>query len=191
VRGAQSSTARARGVERDALHLAGARGLVDGLEARAEDRVQLAHDVVHRRADPGAEIQHLAARAIQRQHVRLDHVADVQVVADRVAGAEDLRPLPVQHQPDEDRVDAGLAVRILARAVHVRIAEHGVVEAVEQLPQVEVVLERVLAHAVGRLRVHRMLLGRGQEARLAVQCSAGRGVDELLHAVARAAAQQR
>ena len=58
-------------------------------------------------------------------------------------------------------------MRILARAEHVGVAQHGVVEAVEQLPQIEVVLERVLAGAIGRLGVDRVPLGGRQLAALA------------------------
>src|SRR5947208_13550482 len=57
------------------------------------------------------------------------------------------------------RVHPGLAVRVLARAIDVRVAQDRVVEAVEQLPDVEVVLQGVLARAVGRLGIHRMILG--------------------------------
>ena len=101
-----------------------------------------------------------------------------------------LRRLPGEHQADEDGVHAGLAVRVLARAVDVRVAQHGVVEPVEQLPDVQVVLDRVLARAVGRLGVHRVLLGRRQLAALAVERAAGRGVDDLAHAVRHARLQQ-
>ena len=67
----------------------GARRLVDRVAREARDGLELADDVVDARADAGAEVHHLAAAPVQREHVARDHVVHVQVVAHRAAVAED------------------------------------------------------------------------------------------------------
>src|SRR5258706_12128870 len=80
---------RARRVEVDLLHLAGPRRLVLRLACEVEGALELAEDLVHRGADPGPDVDHLAAAALERQHVGFDHVVHVDVVALRLAAAED------------------------------------------------------------------------------------------------------
>ena len=60
--------------------------------------------------------------------------------------------------PGEDRDDAGLAVRVLARAVDVGERERGVLEPVDLAVVVQVVARRLLRDAVRRLRPLRVAL---------------------------------
>ena len=100
--------------------------------------------------DASSQIVDAADRAVKGEHVRLDDIAHVAVVAGLAAVAEDDRLLPGQQLQGEDGHHAGFAVRVLPGPVDVGIAEHGVFEAVVRLVGEQVVLHRVLADAVGR-----------------------------------------
>src|SRR3954471_21080313 len=110
----------AAGIEGAALDLAGARwGVLRGL---LEPR-ELGHHVeelLHARLDTRADVQHESAALVDRTHERVDDIVDIDVVARLRAVTEDQRTLAVEQPAREDRDHARLAVRILARAVHVR-----------------------------------------------------------------------
>ena len=89
------------------------------------------------------------ASRLRRGQRRRDHVAHIYVVAGLGAVAEDGRPPAVAQQAAEDRDHAGLAERVLARAVDVAEPQGDAGEAVEALVQRQVALGRVLALAVG------------------------------------------
>ena len=79
---------------------------------------------------------------LERQQVRAHDVADEDVVARLLAVAVHGDGLAAQHLPAEDRDDAGLAVRVLARAVDVGVAQRDEREAVLGLEEVAVELAR-------------------------------------------------
>ena len=87
-----------------------------------------------------------------RADERVDDVVDVHEVAGLRAVAEDHRALVAEQLAREDRDHARLAVRVLARAVHVGQRERGVLEPADRPVVVEVVADRLLRDAVRRLR---------------------------------------
>ncbi len=107
-------------------------------------------------------------------------VAHVDVVARLEAVAEDLGALAVEQAAAEDGHHAGLAVRVLARAVDVAQAQHRGLVAVEAPVQVAVALAGHLAHAVVRERAGLGRLGarHRQALVLAVAGAAGGGEDD-------------
>ena len=109
-------------------------------------------ELLHARLDAGADVHQQAAALVDRAHERVDDVVDVHEVAGLRAVAEDHRPLVAEQLAREDRDDARLAVRVLARAVHVGQRERGVLEAADRAVVVEVVADGLLRDAVRRLR---------------------------------------
>ena len=103
---------------------------------------------------PGADVEH-AALVAERTERRAGDVADVDVVARLAAVAEDPRLLASQSGAEEDRDDARLAVRVLARPVDVSVAERDVVQAVQPVERPQVLLARELRGAVRRERLER------------------------------------
>ena len=96
-----------------------------------------------------------------------------------------VRLLPAQQLQGEDGHHARFAVRVLPGPVDVGVAQDRVVEAVIGLVGEEVVLDGVLAHAVGRDGVDGMGLVHREVAGLAEEGAAGAGVDDLADAVTR------
>src|SRR5262249_56093303 len=77
---------------------------------------------------------------------RRDDVADEDVVARLRPVAVDPRRLRVPEGIHEDRHDAGLAVRVLPRPIHVAVAERDVRAAVEAVVRPRVLLRRGPRH---------------------------------------------
>ena len=125
----------------------------------------------------GADVEDAAVAAGRREH-RRDDVADVDVVARLLAVAEDRHALAGAQPVDEDRDDAALELRQLARPVDVREAERDVTRPVQAVPGREVLLGRELRGAVGRERPPLVVLPRGALA-LAVDRAAGGAEDQL------------
>ena len=88
------------------------------------------------------------------------------------------RLVAARHALEEDRDDAALEARVLARAVDVREAERDVRRAVDPVPAGEVLLAALLGDPVRRQRQERRLLVGGPGA-LAVARAARRGEDHL------------
>jgi hypothetical protein len=74
---------------------------------------------------------------------------------------------------------ASLAVRILARPIHVGIAQDRVVYAKIGFREKQMVFDVVLGGAVGIERIDGMILGHRQRGGLAIHGAAGRGIDDL------------
>ena len=130
---------------------------------------------------PGADVQEQAAALRRGAHEGVDDVVDEDVVARGLAVAEDLARLTGQQPRREDRHDARLAVRVLPRPVHVRESERRELDLVQLAVGDEVVVARLLRHAIRRQRMLRVRLLDGQVARVdvAVDRAAARGVDDL------------
>ena len=107
--------------------------------------------------------------------VRADDVVHVDVVARLEAVAEHDRLAAVDHTAAEDRDHAGLAERVLARAVDVAEAERHRGQAVQAVEQRAVALGAELGQAVRGLRRDRVVLGGRDRLRLAVDRPAGGG----------------
>src|SRR5438552_1127862 len=109
---------------------------------------------------------------------RVDDVADEHVVAPLAAVAVERRA-PAVHEPAaEDRDHAGLAERVLTRAVDVAVAERDGAEAVEARVEVAVLLGAELAGAVAGHRRGRRALRAGDLVDVAVDGAAGARVHE-------------
>ena len=94
-----------------------------------------------------------------------DDVADVDVVARLQAVAERDRRAALDELAAEDRDDAALAVRVLARAVDVRVAQRDRRQPVQAAVEAAVALGGVLALPVGRHRRRRVVLARSGSCR--------------------------
>ena len=110
--------------------------------------------------------------------IAADEIADVDVVARLLAVAEDLRRLALAQLAAEDRDDARLAVRVLARAVDVAEAQRHRRKPVEAVVEAEVALGAELALPVGGHRQRLDGLRRRQHVGLAVDRAARRGEDD-------------
>ena len=108
----------------------------------------------------------------------VDDVADEDVVARLPPVAEDFRRPAAGETTHEDRDDAGLAVWILARSVHVAVAKRDVRRLVEPVVGRQVLLAGELRGAVRGERPPLRILGRRRVA-LAVDRTARRGEDHL------------
>ena len=105
----------------------------------------------------------------------LHHVADIHVVPRRLAVPVQLRALRRVELVREDRDHTGLAVRALARAVHVPQPRHRVGHPVRQPPRLHVRLRRPLRRPVRAQRRGFALLARGHRRLVPVQRPARRG----------------
>ena len=104
-------------------------------------------------------------------------VADVNVVARRLAEAVHDDLLAAGQAVREDRDDAGLAVRLLSRPVDVAEAQHDVREPVQPPPGRDVRLAGELRRTVGRERLGWEGLRRRQRSVVPVDRAAGRRED--------------
>src|SRR5207302_782017 len=107
--------------------------------------------------------------------------ADVHVVARLEAVAEHDRAPAGNEPPAEDRDDARLPERVLARPVDVAVAERDGGQAVQAAEQLAIALGGMLRLAVERLQHDRMVLRRREDAALAVDRATGGGVDDAAH----------
>src|SRR5207249_941465 len=96
-------------------HLGRPRRRVRDARRNAQQRGQLAHEVVHARGDPRADVVDAGPLPAERGDDRLDDVADVDVVALVAAVAEHRDRPPALPALDEDRDDPALEVAALAR----------------------------------------------------------------------------
>ncbi len=85
-----------------------------------------------------------------------------------------------QEPVGEDRDDPGLAMRALARAVDVGVAQTGRIEPVLLIVEKEIALAGELGHAVGRERSNGVAFIGGEDILLAVDGAAGGSEDDLL-----------
>ena len=131
----------------------------------------------HRRLGPAADVEDPAALVRRRREQRLDDVADVDEVACLQPVAED-RPSARRGEPvEEDRDDAALEARRLARPEDVPEPGDDVARAVDAVEADEVLLGAELRDPVRRERPERAVLERGPVA-LAVDRAARRGEDD-------------
>src|SRR5829696_907720 len=164
---------RARGVERDVLHLAGALGGVLGLEAVVRVRVQHLDDVEQALLLAEADVDRTRGVRLGGAQVGIHHVVHKDVVARLLAASEDRGPATVEDLPAEDRDHAGLAERVLARAVDVAVAQRHRGESVQAGEDLAVLLGAPFREAVGGLgRAGVVLRGRDRAA-LAVDGAPG------------------
>src|SRR3989441_2114407 len=167
----------ARGVEYAAPLLARARGRVPGRGADTRQLRQPPVELVDGGLESGTDVRD-AGRigAAERAGDRVGHVLDEDVVARLLAVAVNEAGLAGQQSMTEDGDDAGLAVRVLARTVHVRQTQRERRAAGQSRPALEVALGGDLGYAIGRRRPGRVILRRGQDVGVAVGGAAGRGV---------------
>src|SRR4051794_12795262 len=159
---------RARGVERDVLDLAGAFGGVFDLEAVGRELVQHLDDVEHRLLLAEPDVDRPVGVGLGGAEVRVHHVGHVHVVARLLAVAEDRAGLALEQLAAEDRDHAGLAERVLSRAVDVPVTKRHRREAVQPVEDLAVLLGAELRQAVGSLGRDRVVLGRRNLLALAV-----------------------
>ena len=168
-RGPSQHPPRAPGIETSPARLAGACFAVHRLP-RVPGRPR--HRAEHLPYRPGrarADVEHAVAGGAQRENMRLDRVAHVHVVALGEPVAVDRRAHAVEHGAGERGNDAGLAGQTLSRPVDVGAAQDRVAHAAEPAHRPHVGLGGRLGRAVGRQRLDRSLLRRGQRRRVAVE----------------------
>ncbi len=107
---------------------------------------------VDRGLRPRADVADEPASPVGGPHEGVDHVVDVDEVAGLLAVAEDDEGQAPQQALGEDGHHAGLAVGVLARAVHVGQGQGAELEGVQLTVGLEVVDGRLLGDAVGRQR---------------------------------------
>ncbi len=156
--------ARPAGAARTAASIGGAADL-----GQAVDQVDDAHLAA------GADVPQARDPGVARGHERPHDVADVHVVARLQAVAEHRRRLVAHDAAGEDRDDARLAARVLARAVDVAEAQDRVLRRVQPVEQAHVLLGAQLGGAVRRLRLAGGGLGRRPRGVRAVDGAAGGG----------------
>src|ERR1700685_52629 len=167
-----------------ALLFAGTRSRVLGLGREIGDRGNRRIKIVHVGLEAGADVECDSRRArFRRADHGSHHVADVNVVARLRAGAVDCDGLAVEDFAAENRDDARLTVRVLARAVHIAESQRQVIDAVLDLVKKQVRLGRQLGDTVRTHRAFRMLLGARKLVLLAVNRAAARSKDHALEAV--------
>ena len=127
-------------------------------DALAHHRFQL----VDIRADARTDVQagerlgpHLLDGAGQGDHIGPGYVRAVDIVADVAAVTVDRSSLPGQQFLAKDRHHSRLAVRILPRTKHIRIAQRQSLKAVllgkeSQIPLADPLGDAVRAHGIGR-----------------------------------------
>ena len=147
-------------VEDASLQLTEAGRRVHRLRARAGGGAAQVVELDNRGLAPGPDVEDPAFLP-ERGQRRPGDVADVDVVAGLEAVAEDARLLVAGEGAEEDRDDAGLAVRILARPVDVPVPERDVDRPVEAVVRAQVLLGGELRGAVRRDREARRRLLRG------------------------------
>src|SRR5581483_5753601 len=140
----------------------------------AADRVVELDD---RRLPARADVEDAPVRVGSCRQHRGGDVGDVHVVTRLRALAVDRRRAVAVQEPHEDRDDARLSVRLLARAVDVAEAQGDVRRAIQTVPRREVLLAGELRRPVRRERPALGALGRRAVA-LAVDGAAGRREDD-------------
>ncbi len=125
------SSSRARRVDRNPLHLAGAGRFRLGLEGCAERLAEHGTEVHDARFDAGADVVGAARIGRRGGEKSCGHVTDEHIVARLLPVAEDDRHLAPEHRAAVDRDDAGLTVGILAGSVDVAEPEAGRLDAIE------------------------------------------------------------
>src|SRR5262249_49863691 len=121
---------RAPDVDHAALLLARLGGAVMDLARAAGNVLQPRGQPVPVGLDAGADVDRPPRVGPEREQAHARDVAHVDVVARLRAVAVHRDRLVPQHAAAEDRDDPGLAVRVLARPVHVRVAEGAELDAV-------------------------------------------------------------
>src|SRR5713226_968454 len=125
--------------------------------------------------DSGPDVESARHGAFERGDVGPHHVGDIDVVASLSAVAIYRHRAALENAPAENRDHAGLTMRILARAVDVRVAKCDVIDPILRAVKKQVLLRRQLGDAVGADRALRMLLVAGEGLLLAVDRAAGGG----------------
>src|SRR5262249_1093907 len=115
----------ARDVEDAAVDLARARVCVYGVPVDAGDTPDRVVQIQDRRLDPRADVEDPAVRVERAQRCGRN-ISDVDEVACLLPVAEDARRSTLGELAHEDRDDAALEVRLLPRAVDVRVAHDDV-----------------------------------------------------------------
>ena len=167
---------RSARVHTAALQLSGAQRRQLTFHDRLRLGSQQLEDVGHRRLDAGRDVED--AGLADGGEERLRHVVHVDVVACGLAETEEGRGGAAPQSVAEDRDDTGLAVRTLARAVHVPQSANRVGDAGSLPPGGYVCLSGPFGGAVGRDRGRQRVLGSRQRRPIAVQCPARRGEDD-------------
>ena len=137
-------------------------------------------ELVHRGLDAGSDIERAGVGRVGDREIRRHHITDINEIARLFAVTVDRCRLAAQLFIDEDCHDAGFALRVLPRAIHVRVTQGDGPEAVHGAKIVHVVLHSELRAAVRRKWIRRMLLSLRRKERLTVNRAAGRGENEAL-----------
>src|ERR1700733_10857552 len=157
-----------------ALLFAAARRRMLGLGRKIGDASERRVEIVHVGLEAGADVDCESRRTrFRRRHHGPYHIANVNVVARLRAIAVNRHGLAVENFPAKDRDDAGFAVRILARAVHVAESQREVIDSVLDLVEEEIGFGCQLGDAVRTHRAFRMILGARKLILLAVNRAAG------------------
>ena len=181
------SAARAGDVEDAAREVPGRSGRIDRRDAHPRDVTERATEGVDRGPAAGADVEdrRLAAGDGARLggEIGAHDVIDVDEVADLSAGAEDRRRQAGQDPLDEDRHHARLVARVLARPVHVGVAQDDALEAAGRRVVREVVLDGQHRHRIGGAGPAAARLV-GRSPGLVVEGGAGGGEHDPAHPVA-------
>src|SRR5262249_39442164 len=168
-------------VDHAAALLARLRRAVPHLGPAAGDLEQRARELIHVGLDPRANVHRSRGIALQREQAHACDITHEHVVPGLLAVAGEGAGLAAQHPAAEDPHPPRLAVRILARSVHVGVAERDERHAVLREVEVTVQLPRALADAVRADRPGRVRLGCRERLLLAVYRAAGRNEEHLLY----------
>ena len=107
-----------------------------------------------------AYVDGASERRFGGEQVRADDVADIDPVAGLSSIAEHGRPAAVDQRAAKDRHDPCLAVYVLARPVHVAVAQRHGRKTVQSGVELAITLGRVLALSIRRQGPDRIVLGR-------------------------------
>jgi len=113
--------------------------------AAARQASQQLEDRIDIGLDTGANVEGSDGLRREGSDVRLRHIADIHEIAGLCAVPVDARDLTAQQPPAENGDDTRFAVGILARAVHIRIAQRGVRKAMHRVKRPQI-------HLAGQLR---------------------------------------
>ena len=157
---------------------------VGQLSQQREDPVDVGFD-----AGPHVEGADLVRR--QRAGIGVRDVADVDKIAGLLAVAVDAGLLSAKESLGKDGHHAGFAMRILPRAIHIRIAQRRVRQPMQRMERPQINLGCELGRAVGRNGQCRGVLGGGYQIGITVDGAASRSEEEAADAVLHAGLQQR
>ena len=144
------------------------------------DDLEQLKDSIDARSFSGGDIHGFSVAPVNGCQVGVDDVEHRDEVSFLGAVTEDRRLFPFEHGLAEDGHNPRFSVGVLSWTENVPIAQGGVAQPVESIVKVQVLFRHPLGHAVGCDRRQWGIVGDRYIIGVAVQRSAGAGVDDLL-----------